>query len=346
MSWESRCCYMNNEKIIKLPPFKIEKVFSTLSQTIDWSLKKLNIPETWKVTQGEGIKVLILDTGFPTHPDLDEALVRVQCRNFTDDKSMKDASSHSTMCAGIIGARNNDFGVVGVAPMCQIITGKVLDDSGTGSYQNIIDGLKYALEIKPDIVSMSLGGSQDDQELHDLIKKLTDIGIPVIVAAGNDGGLKEQDNRVNYPGKYDEVITVGSFNSSYDISYFSSWGDDVDILAPGENIYSTTLDNKYAKGSGTSFATPFVAGVVALLLAKHRKQEQQTGNNDCKTVDQIKEHLYKYSTNGKLGKNIDWGWGAIDPVKIISENDTATSIIDTNSKPLSFWQKVKKLFGM
>lgn len=252
----------------------------------------------------------------------------------------------NTHCAGIIGARDNVIGCVGYAPECTIVTYKGLDKNGLGSMDQITAALEYAADIlKPDIVSMSLGSTAPDSKMHQAIKRLFDMNIPVIAAGGNGGKVEG----VNYPGNYDEVITIGAYDINDKIAYFSAVGEGIDFVFPGVEIYSTYLNNGYAKFSGTSMATPAAAGVVALLLAKHKKQEAETGMNDCRTVDQIKEHLKKYAIDvGPKGKDQWFGYGIIDVSKLLltPENVDPSKIITTTNAPVvikrSWW---RRLFG-
>lgn len=327
----------NNKKgsNIYLPPFKVERVVSVLSETIDWGLTQLHVPDTWKTTQGEDITVLIIDTGHTDHLDLTENIITDKCKTFvksSSDKEITDYNGHSTHCIGIIGARQNGIGCVGVAPKCKIITAKVFDKSGSGTTNAVNAALQYAIELKPDIVSMSLGSPSYDPQMESLIKKLHEMNIPVIAAAGNDG----LDNSVNYPGKFKECICVAAIDSDGNIANFSSRGPEVDISAPGVNIYSTWLNHQYAKLSGTSMATPFITGVVALLLSKHRKEQLKTGKNDCITVDEIKNHLIKHvDDKGQIGRDNAYGYGIVDPEKIINdlENDTVPKPVPNPNPP-------------
>lgn len=241
----------------------------------------------------------------------------------------------NTHCIGIIAARDNDIGMVGVAPKCNVISVKVLGADGSGDYEGIRNALRYAIKIQPHVISMSLGAYEYDSELHKLVKKLYSMNIPIIAAAGNDG----TDNAVNYPGKFPETICVTAFDKNGNPADFNSTGKEADFSAPGVDIYSTWLKNKYASLSGTSMATPFMAGVVALLLSKHLKQELQTGKNDCKTVDQIKEHLKKYCDDkGISGHDNIWGYGVVDPTRLIYENTNSSSTITIPT--LNFKQKI------
>jgi subtilisin family serine protease len=203
--------------------------------------------------------------------------------------------------------------MVGVAPKSKAICVKALAKSGGGNYGGLSKALDYAIETKPDIVSMSLGGSAPSAMLESRIKKLYEMNIPVVCAAGNTG-----QGGVNWPAAYDETIAVAAHDKNGRVASFSSRGDRVEWAAPGVNIYSTYLNNGYASLNGTSMACPFVAGVIALMLAKHKRQEKETGKNDCKTVEQIREHLLKYTMDkGKIGKDNAWGYGVIDVEKLI-----------------------------
>ncbi len=294
-----------------LPKIEVNETVGSLSQLVDWGLRQSNVPETWKVTQGEGITVMVIDTGFPSHIDIEENAIPGE--NFIPGEPLEDENGHQTHCVGIICAKNNGIGMVGVAPKAKAVCVKALSKSGGGSYLGLAKSLDYAIRTKPDIVSMSLGGSGPSPILQSKIKKLYDMNIPVICAAGNTG-----QGGVNWPAAFDETIAVAAHDKNGQIANFSSRGEKVEWAAPGVNIYSTFLNNTYASLNGTSMACPFIAGVVALMLAKHKKQEKETGQNDCKTVAQIREHLLKYTMDkGRLGKDNAWGYGVIDVEKLI-----------------------------
>lgn len=319
---------MNKTKNLpKLPPFKVERVLSTLSQSFNWGLTSLNVPSTWNITKGKGITVAVLDTGAPLfknpkgiltlHPDLEGSVKVESCKGFIPEEDYIDRNSHSTACCGVIGARNNEFGCCGYAPECTVITFKVLGDSGSGGFDAINKALEECIRIKPDIVSMSLGCTVGNDKMHELIKKLYSMDIPVICAAGNGG----EAEGVNYPAKYPETIAIAAYDKNGNIANFSARGDTVDFALPGVNIYTTYLNGAYASMSGTSFSCPACAGIVALLLSKHRLQEKETGLNDCKTVQQIKDHLIKHSISKNIEKTNDFGYGIIDVDQMILNED-------------------------
>jgi subtilisin family serine protease len=339
---------------IRLPDFEITEVVSSLSEVVDWGLINAGVPNTWTKTQGEGVTVFLLDTAGKTfHSDLANNVAGGA--NFSSSKSFEDVSSHGTHCAGIICAEKNGGGVVGVAPKAKVFLIKVLNDSGLGGESNLEAGLKFCYECylgkqgypKPDIVSMSLGSSLPFKRAHEWIKKLYEANIPVICAAGNTG--KEG---VNYPAKYDETIAIGAYDRNGNLANFSTIGDELDFIAPGVEIYSTIPPDKYGIMSGTSMACPFVAGIVALLISKHRKQEAETGLNDCKTVEQVKEHLKKYSKDvNSVGFDKQTGFGIIDVDELIGEGALGNPVpapkppqpAPVKKKKKTWWQR---LFGL
>jgi major intracellular serine protease len=318
-----------NNPVFTLPPHSYKNVISTLSQNMGWNIKNTNIPATWTITEGEGEIALILDTGKPQHIDINDNLLHDKCRSFVPNSDVLDREFHSTHVIGTICAINNNFGCVGVAPKAKAIAFKVLGDSGSGDFDWIINALKYAKEIRPSVINMSLGSPVGTPALERVIKELYDMNIPIIAACGNSGL-----DGVNYPGKYKEVINVGAIDEFGQIANFSSKGPEVGFSAPGVNIYSTYGINQYAVLSGSSMASPWITGIVLLLLAKHKKQERETGKNDCKTVEQIREHLIKYTNDkGMLGRDSSYGYGVIDINKLILDNDSTlnTTISSTIS---------------
>lgn len=210
----------------------------------------------------------------------------------------------NTHCAGIIAAVDNDQGVIGVAPECTLIPIKVLNNDGSGSYQSICKGLRTAIDMGADIISMSLGSSSEPPaDVHNLLIEATQKGIIVIAAAGNDGG------GVNYPAKYNEVIAVGALDKNGNIAHFSSRGGELKSVAPGVDIFSTIPVNAYGLMSGTSQACPFVAGLCALLLSYSRNTP---GSKPILNYIDMLRALDEVCDNGvyiTTGNAKDWGFG-------------------------------------
>lgn len=299
-----------------LPSFKVieevtnekqlGKLAEEMPERINWAGSILGLPDVWKLTQGEGAKVAILDTGVDTdHPDLADAII--DTKDFTGD-GIEDENGHGTHCAGIVGARLNGVGFVGVAPKAQLLTGKVLGNNGRGAYSWITEAIYWATESKANVISMSLGGSGSDPELYKAIQYALFHGVFVICAAGNEGMLFT--NSIGYPGRYGGVITVASHDYNGNPSGFSSRGGEVDVMAPGSNIWSTYKNGGYAELSGTSMATPFVAGLAALIAAKHNKS--RTNNTPLDNNEDMRNHLLRMATHPGYHDNQS-GYGPLQP---------------------------------
>lgn len=300
------------DPIFTLPKYKVEAVYITVSETIDWGQKMFNLPEIWRKHQGAGIKVAVLDTGIdPDHPDLKKNITATQ--DFTGSRfGIYDSNGHGTHVAGTIAAIDNDRGVVGVAPQAKLIIGKVLGDDGSGQPGWIANGIRWARQQGADLISMSLGAASPARPIYDAIMEVIADGCFVICAAGNDGPSM---GTVGYPGGYKETIAVGAIDRRKRVARFSSRGDQVDVVAPGDQILSTWPGREYARLSGTSMATPFVSGVVALALAEYRKGG---GDYDLESQSDLQQLLRSTAVDiGRKGFDPDSGFGLINPEGLI-----------------------------
>jgi subtilisin family serine protease len=311
---------MMNDQPIQLPKFEVKKVehkdrSKASEQTVDWGLEALNVCETWKETRGEGIRVAVLDTGITNiHDDLTMSVIK--SKNFTSryEDETHDYVGHGTHCAGIIRATDNNFGVVGVAPGCQLLIGKVLNDHGMGRSRWIADGIRWAVDEGAHIISMSLGAMSESPQISSAVEYAIENNVIVIAAAGNSG---EGEDTIGWPGHNDGVITVGSIRRGMERSSFSSTGATLEIMAPGEDVLSCYPDNKYATLSGTSMACPFIAGVAALILGRDlangfdlRKYE------GCTAAEYMTECLIQCATDIEdEGFDNETGWGIVNPEK-------------------------------
>jgi major intracellular serine protease len=256
------------EQRLHLIPYQVNEVVEVVSE-VPKGIELIAAPKIWEKSKGKGITIAILDTGCDiTHPDLSERIIGG--RNFTNDDDgnpdeYNDYNGHGTHVAGTIAAVENNNGVIGVAPEAGLLILKVLDKNGSGQYDWIINGINYAVDQKADIISMSLGGSADVPELHKAIQNAIANQILVVCAAGNEGDGNDFSDEFSYPASYNEVISVGASSLQRRSSEFSNSNNEVDLVAPGEEILSTYLNGTYAKLSGTSMATPHVSGALALI---------------------------------------------------------------------------------
>ena len=251
-------------------------ISSPITDQLDYSRTKLNVQEAWKITQGSSdVVVAVIDTGVDyTHPDLKDNVASTIINgsvthgyDFTRGTTdAMDDNEHGTHCSGIIGAELNGIGIVGISPKVKILPVKFLDSQGSGTTENAIKAVRYAVDQGAKVLSMSWGGAGESQLLAAEIKRAVDLGVYVVAAAGND--TSNNDSVGSFPANYPGVIAVGSTDEQDKMSYFSNYGPQhVFIGAPGSNILSTIPGGQYAKLSGTSMATPQVSGAIALALS-------------------------------------------------------------------------------
>ena len=268
--------------------------------TDERSRRAIYLEEAHRYSQGDpSITVAVLDTGITlSHPELQDALVAGY--DFVDiidgagkfvgdylgyDDVPDDEVGHGTHVAGIIAAKGINM-PVGVVPKCKIMPVRVLGAMerngkrvGAGLVDNINDGIKWAIDQGADVINMSLGIQHTGGGLphEEVVNYAKEKGVTIVAASGNDG--REQ---LYYPGALPHVITVGAVDEAGKIAHFSTYGKQVDLVAPGTNIYSTYLEDDYAFSTGTSHASPFVAGAVALLKAYALQQDKQLADNQVK----------------------------------------------------------------
>lgn len=229
-----------------------------------WGVEAINAPSIWAFTTGVGVKVAVLDTGVdPRHPDLaGRVLPGVDLVN--NDQDASDDHGHGTHVAGSVAAvANNGLDVAGVAPGASIIPVKVLNANGQGTNADIANGILEAAKLGAKIINLSLGGRDNSETIRRAIASVQERGVIVIAAAGNSGV-----STPFFPAANEGVIGVAAVDSRRQKPSFSNYGDYIDIAAPGVDIGSTKMGGGVTKMSGTSMASPHVAGACALLVGR------------------------------------------------------------------------------
>lgn len=259
-----------------------------------WGLPKIKAVEGWAVSLGSSdVDIAIVDTGVDsTHPDLSGKVV--SRANFTTD-SDADGNGHGTHVAGIAAAlTNNNQGIAGVNGNSRLISVKVLDNSGSGYYSWIANGITWAVDNGAEVINLSLGGSSSSQALQDAINYASSKGVVIVAAAGNSSS-----SGASYPAYYSPVLAVAATDSNDNKASFSNYGSWVDIAAPGVSIIST-YKGGYSKLSGTSMASPFVAGLAGLVKGQHPDwSNNQVRNQIESTADKIAK-TGSYWMNGRI----------------------------------------------
>lgn len=237
------------------------------SQVIPWGIERIGAEKAWPVTQGQGVRVAVIDTGIAfDHSDLNRN-VKGGTNILNSFLPPYDHNGHGTHVAGTIGALNNQLGVVGVAPKVDLFAVKAFKKDGTAKLSDIINAIDWSIENKMDIINMSFGFNEPSPTFREAVIRANQAGILMIAASGNKGtrGMLE------YPAQFNETVAVSSINENNEISKFSTIGPGIDLTAPGEKIMSTWLNNSFRELSGTSMSVAHVTGVAALLMSRYPK---------------------------------------------------------------------------
>jgi hypothetical protein len=246
--------------------------------------------------RGAGVKVAILDTGIDLdHPDL---WVSGDVSFVAGTSSGDDDNGHRTLVAGIVAVLDNDIGVVGVAPEVELYSVKVLDSQGVGASSDILAGIEWCVDHRMDVVNMSFGIYMNfPQAVQDALDAAYQSGLVLVAAAGN----ADVANVIFSPARYESVIAVGATDASDGRVSFSPTGAELELVAPGVGIPSTSWDGGTSTGSGTSMAAPHVTGVAALLMA--------SGITDNV---QVRQELHQAAQDlGVVGWDSDYGYGLV-----------------------------------
>lgn len=249
---------------------------------------------------GRGVKVAVIDTGIDlNHPDL-EVAGGVSFVNYTN--SYQDDHGHGSHVAGIIAAKNNSYGILGIAPNVELYAVKALDQNRQGPIENIVNGIYWAIENHMDIIHLSWSTSEYHEGLEQAVKQAYDAGILLVGSAGNLGTANGVGQTVRYPAKFEQVIAVAAIDQTGNRAAFSSTGEEVEVAAPGVYIYSCTIGSSYASDSGTSQAAPHVTGVLALL----KEAFPQASN------EELRQKLRELTIDvGPIGKDPYFGYGIV-----------------------------------
>ncbi|MGW6383136.1 S8 family serine peptidase [Peribacillus butanolivorans] len=291
-----------------------------------WHHKKLGTQAAWTKTMGsKEMVVAIIDDGIDrNHEDLKGKIDRPYdaVRN---RKNIVPVGEHGTHIAGIIaGSANNDLGGTGVAPNIKIMPINVFN----GKYADtadIIEAIHYAVQQGADIINMSLGETSYSEALNKAVQEAYNKGLLIVAAAGNEGDMGKSVQRV-YPAAFSHVISVAATDSKDKRTSYSNYHSTVDIAAPGDYILSTLPNNRYGWMSGTSMATPMVAGVAALIWSNEPKL----------TKYEVEYRLYDSAIDlGTKGKDIYYGNGRVNAKKALEmktlTRPTVTAISDKDT---------------
>jgi serine protease len=278
-----------------------------------YSLDRMRIRDAWSLSTGGSNVVAVLDTGVQRgHPDLTGRVLRGY--DFVnDDTSASDDNGHGTWVAGIIAANANDgYGIAGISWSDKILPVKIMNGSGTGSTADLAAGIVWAADAGADIINMSVGGFPYSAAVFDAVTYAWNKGAILVAAAGNNNRREDF-----YPASYSNVVSVSATQVDDEFSHWSSYGPKVDVSAPGSSVQTTNCTasacphrdwGSHTYISGTSFATPNVAGVVALMLARYPEASpSEIVNRLLTTVDD----------RGYTGRDDRYGVGRVNAYRAL-----------------------------
>ncbi|MHA1225626.1 MAG: S8 family serine peptidase [Candidatus Hodarchaeales archaeon] len=324
---------------------------------LSWNLEQISIEEAWNITQGsENITIAVIDTGIDfNHSSLNESawinINEIPDNGIDDDNngyiddlngwdfynddnnpsysSYDPLNYHGTFVAGIIAAKHlEQKNAWGIAPNVKIMSLRIF---GLNPYDEhttddiLVHAINYAIDNGADIINLSLESPIGSFTLLKSIKKAILRGIPVLASTGNSSG--GGNNQTSFPARYSDLIAVGATNFEQEKADYSNYGDNIEIVAPageGKNpIISTVLNNGFSTGYGTSFATPQVAAVIALMKTVHSNL----------TVDEIRFILQSTAIDlNSTGWDIYTGWGLINASAAVLASLNFTGIPSPNNK--------------
>ncbi|MBI4042010.1 MAG: S8 family peptidase [Deltaproteobacteria bacterium] len=287
---------------------EVQAIDAELDNT--WGVKRIGAGTVHDSgNKGTDIKVAVIDSGVDyNHPDI--------TANFAggydfvnDDTDPMDDNGHGTHVTGTVAALDNDVGVVGVGPEISIYALKILNSSGSGSWSDAIAALDWAVNNGIQVTNNSYGSGSDPGDVVEAAFDAADAaGILNVAAAGNSGNCAGKGDNVGYPARFASVIAVAATNQDDKRPCFSSTGPDVELAAPGVGINSTLLDGGYGTKSGTSMASPHVAGTAALVIA--------TGITDTNGNGRINDEVRQLMNDtaedlGVAGRDPHYGFGLV-----------------------------------
>ena len=295
--------YAEVDRVLRISAVPNDPLFGQLH-----GLDEIDAPAGWDLAglgafpASGGVKVGVVDTGVrATHQELAGKVV--DCDSFVEGSGCADDNGHGTHVAGTIAAAaNNGVGIAGVAFNASLSICKALDADGLGYTSDVASCIVDLADKGARVISLSLGGV-GTTTLQDAVQYADGAGALLVAAAGNEG-----DATIEYPAGYDEVVSVAATDAAAQRAEFSNANDDVEVAAPGVDVVSSSnaSDSSYETLSGTSMATPHVAGIAAVLF----------GRDPAQTAAQVRARLdASVDDLGAPGRDPDFGFGRVNLAK-------------------------------
>jgi uncharacterized protein YjdB len=300
----------NVESVEKDKVLKLEDIPNDIYYSQQWYIQNIDVPKVWNsnIAARKAVTVAVIDSGIDTsHEDLQGSIADGGYDFYDNSSDISDDNGHGTNVSGIISAQYNNYkGIAGIDSKIgvKILPLKTADSNGDTLLSDLISAIDYAIDKKIDIINLSMGSNEYSSIENGEIQKAINSGIVVVAAAGNDGNTS-----YTYPASYDNVISVGATDQNNNKASFSNYNDRVSLSAPGVNILTTDRSGGYAYADGTSFSTPMVSSVAALLKSVRPDLSPAS----------IKNTLQNNALDlGEVGKDNDFGYGEVDAYKSLT----------------------------
>jgi len=299
--------YVKTEVVKLAPTWDGGSVQIAATSEILWDFRQLEILKIWSEfgVQGEGVNVYVIDTGCAPHHMIGSNMV---ASTFLSTGDPLDENGHGTWVVGKIAAQG-----VGIAPECNIYSLRVLGADGSGSVADTTAALRWVLkQPAPHIINMSLGSTSSSYAQRQVIAELVARGITIVAAAGN-----ENTGEPCYPAAYPDVIAVAATDENDNRAWFSNYGGNIVVAAPGVSCYSTYLNEDYRKLQGTSMASPTVAALMTLGASLYL---QHTSDDKSKMREDLYAALVSSCKDlGEPGKDAYYGYGDLSGYTFMKE---------------------------
>lgn len=281
-----------------------------LGQEVDWGVERIGATETGDAT-GDDAHVTIIDTGIdPNHETLAENLgegyAPVPCDSCAEPWG--DTHGHGTGVAGVVGAADNGVGTVGVAPDCTLHAARVMDGETGAFVSDIAAALEWTADQGHDVANMSLGADITSQTLENACAYAYENDVLLVSSAGNAGDA----DSVTVPAAYETVVAVGAIDRDDDLAWFSSMGPEVELTAPGVAITVPDIGDEYSARSGTSFASPHVAGTAALVFSSGATRTEARSHMRATSEDLGLEESEQGEGLVRADRAVDGEWDGSD----------------------------------
>ncbi len=301
------------------------------SEKQQWYWEKCNYSKIDGIS-GNGIKVAVIDTGADLdHSDLEDNIAAGTCVvTGSENTTGEDDHSHGTHVSGIIAADDDGTGITGIASRAELYVIKAANSRGSLTYADIIKGIQTAVDYDVDVINMSFSSTSSSDSLKSAIDNAVNNGIVCVASAGNNATSIK-----SYPAAYDNVIAVGASTISDTLSWYSNYGDWVDLTAPGgegstytTSVYSDSLNDGFTTKNGTSQATPMVSAAAALILSSGKitsSGSERVADVREAILNTLNDNTYNYGSHSITG--------GLDIEAALSYEGSSTDPEETDNNP-------------